>query len=695
MRTAASLKSLPESLALALRAGLFLGGLFGLGDGLVAAVRTSAALPPTAFAGCLAAAVFEYCGVAVAALAVFALVFHPAIGGWSRRARMQALLAVGLTAGVFAEIYWWARPFVFDGYRSDSAPRILAALGFLALALLVARFTARPLAALLDRLDWALIGPIAAVFLGGGAYLFAQRDVLADHGIPNERTHDMPNVLLVVVDALRQDSLGCYGSPRVQSPNIDRLAREGVLFENAFTQAPFTWTSFGSMLTGKYPRRHGLVLMAAGSRMVENATLASHFESAVRDDGRALRDDDYLSVSFHTGTLSTGSGLIQGFDLYYEQLAGHGLVVAESAWSVYSSDLVLNMFRAKLAQKAGGDVAGTSREWLAENGKRRFLSMVHLYSTHTPYDPPARFRDLYVDPTYTGKLQAFYSMHREAIERHEATPTTADVQRIRDLYYAGVTQADAAIGDLVAELEKNGTLDDTLVIVTSDHGESLGEESAWGTLWEHNHMVDTNLRIPLVMRWPRTIPAGTRVGAIVDEIDVLPTVCDLAGVGWPPQTDEYSQIDGASLVPLLRGESESVRPYSISENAIYASIRDLRWKLLVPFGLIDVDDWSTAADEHGFRVLLFDLAADAAETQSVLPQQPDEARRLHDALRDWFHRMPKVRVGFSPRDEVDMKRLIESLGYTQSGIGIGGTDVGPPARGGGSGPAPRGHVDDP
>lgn len=668
MRNAAPLKLLPETLGLSLRAGLCLGGLFGLLDGVIAARVTSAALTPASLAGCLAAAVFEYCALAVAALGLLALVFHPALGHWSRLARTQALLATGLSVAVFAEIYWWTRPYVFYGRSSLSTERLLATLGFAVLALLVARFTARPLAVFLERAGWKLAGPVATILLGGAAYLAAQRDVLSGHGVPNERTRDLPNVVLVVVDALRQDVLGCYGNTRVKTPHIDRLAAEGVVFENAFTQAPFTWTSFGSLLTGKYPRRHGLVKMAAGARMVENTTLASHLEGAQRADGRELRDDDYLSVSFHTGTLSAGSGLIQGFDLYYEQLAGHGLVVAESAWSVYRSDLLLHLLGAKLEQKTGGDVAGTARAWLAENGARRFFAMVHLYSTHTPYDPPQEFRDLYVDPHYTGPVKSFYAQHREAIESGAAVPTPADIAQIQALYDAGVTQADAAIGALVAELARQGTLDDTIFIVTSDHGESLGEMN----LWEHNHMVNTNLRIPLVMRWPKGLPAGKRVAAIVDEIDVLPTVCDLMGLELPAQTDVYAQVDGASLVPLARGTAQAVREYSFAENALFASAQDARWKLLVPFDRIECGALDRT-EPGASTVVLFDLANDPAESRNVLTEHPAEARRLHAALCAWFQGMPKVRIEYSTRDLEEMKRTLEKLGYTAGGTGLGGT----------------------
>ncbi len=664
MKTAAPLVRLPESLGLAVQAAVVLGSAFGLLDGVVAAANTSAHLTLASLLGCLAAAAFEYVALAFSVLVTFALVFHPALGRWSALARLQAYCALGLTVGLFAELYWWTRPFVFYGQSSLSAPRLLASIGLLVVAALGARFVARPLAAFIQGRVLILV-PVG-MFLGCGAiYLLMQRDPLASHGVPNERTRDVPNVLLVVVDALRQDVLGCYGNARVKTPHIDALARDGVVFENAFVQAPFTWTSFGSMLTGKYPRRHGLVKMAAGTRMVENVTIAAHLENGARRDGRHLEDADFLSASFHTGTLSTGSGLIQGFDLYYEQMAGHGLVVAESAWSVFRSDLLLHLLGAKLAQKTGGDVAGTSREWFEKNGQKRFSAMVHLYSTHTPYDPPPEFKNLYVDPNYEGPFTTFYAYHREAIERGDVKPSPADVRQIKDLYFAGVTQADAAIGAILAELERQGTLDDTLVIVTSDHGESLGELG----LWEHNHMVNTNLRIPLVMRLPRGLPAGTRVSAIVDEIDVFPTVCDLMGLELPAGNDAYARIDGTSLLPLVRGEVASVREFSFAENAIFASIQDRRWKMLVPFALICSDGWEKGETSHGIGPVLLDLVNDPEETKNVLAQNIEEARRLTGALCVWFQSMPAIRIEYSPRDREAEQRL-KGLGYTDGGIGI-------------------------
>jgi arylsulfatase A-like enzyme len=500
------------------------------------------------------------------------------------------------------------------------------------------------------------------------AYVYLHGGKLGDRGVVGERNKHLPNVLLVVVDALRQDTLGCYGSETVRSPRIDQLANEGVLFENAFVQAPFTWTSFGSFLTGKYPRRHGLLAMAPGLRFPRNITLPFHLKQACFEEtsarkGSCLEDSDFLGATFHTGTLSTGSGLLRGFDVYYEQMAGHGIVQADSPWSVFRSDLLLHVIAAKAGTKLGGDTAATAKRWFDAHGDRRFVAMVHLYSTHTPYDPPQEFRAPYCDPAYDGPVKAFYAQHREAIERGEATPTAADVAQIKNLYYAGVTEADHKIGMLCDALRERGVLDDPLVIVTSDHGESLGEPGLWETsLWEHDHMVQTNLRIPLVMRWPKGLPAGVRVGAIVDSIDVVPTVCDLIGVRVPREDGEFGIVDGVSLVPLVRGEAQSVREFSFAENGLLASIQDQRWKLVVPAEMLDAKEGETPASLPAWLV---DLESDPGEVRNAAADHPAEVERLKNALLAWSASLPirKADEVISPRERERMERQMQALGY--------------------------------
>lgn len=651
--------------------------VFGTIDAIVAARSTSLSIG--AFAGCWAATLLTYAAVWIPLLVTIALVLAPMLvrrGADDARAR---LVTVGVALGIFCELYWWTRPYVFYGRSSVSIERLGSAACMAILALVVAWWLVRAVGARLAR--YAAIAAIVLIgaCIGGTAYLGAHGSAIAQRGVVNERNREMPNVLLVIVDAMRQDVLGCYGNTRVKTPAIDALAANGVVFENAFTQAPFTWTSFGSLLTGKYPRRHGLIKMAPGERMEPNVTLPFHFKTATRRAGGTLSDDDVLAASFHTGTLSAGSGLLRGFDMLFEATAGHELVVLDDPWSVLRAHLLLSIFRQKINQRFdSGIVASAARKWLASSAHKRFVAMVHLYSTHTPYDPPQEFRALYCDPSYTGPVKAFYAQHREMIEDGHYQPTDADVAQIQNLYYAGVTQADRLIGELVGELEKAGVLDDTIVIVTSDHGESLGELGPGGVpLWEHDHMVQTNLRIPLVMSWPRKLPTKTRVAALVDEIDVFPTVSDLAALELPKVAGERDRIDGVSLLPLIRGEVERVREHSYAESGTHSCIQDERFKLVVRRRFLHAKSWDNAlaswknAFEKGEYVpQLFDLQADPTEQHDVVSEHPDDALRMYETLYRWSVSLP-IPLDRNVRSDRDRRNeeLFNGLGYTAGGTG--------------------------
>ncbi|MBL8859910.1 MAG: sulfatase-like hydrolase/transferase [Planctomycetes bacterium] len=671
-----------STLRRALVAGMVVGAAFGLVDALIAARIGTADLTVTSFLGCVAGAVFEYVLVWSAGLFVASIVARPVISRRDGEAQTLAFVRIALLCGLFLELYWWSRPYLFPGWNSLSIARILVTIGIALVALVLAFVSARPVVNVLRRAGPALVVLVLLIAGSGAGYLALHRGSVGSLGEKNARSETVPNVLLIVVDALRADTLGCYGHPRVKSPFIDALAAEGVLFENAFTQAPFTWTSFGSFLTGKYPRRHGLVKMAPGVAMSrENVTLPYHLKRACFDDearkGTCLERSDYLGATFHTGTLSTGTGLLRGFDVYYEQMAGHGIVVVDSAWSVFRSDLLLHLIVDKTRAKVGTGVPRVSKDWLTRFGDRRFMAMVHLYSTHTPYDPEPQYRDMYVDPKYTGRFKSFYASDREGIESGKYTTDAADVAQIQNLYYAGVTQDDAKIGALLQVLKDRGVLDDTIVIVMSDHGESLGE----GGLWEHNHMVQTNLRIPLVVRWPKGLPAGTRVQALVDEIDLVPTLCDLMGIEVPHEPGERGMVDGVSLMPLIRKEVEAVRKYSYAENGIWIGIQDLRWKLVVPAELLPPGEWPKQKTPYGEVPWLVDLLNDPDETKNLLEKEPAEVERLLKALREFDASMPipkSVEV-LSDRDREQQSRNFKALGYT--GEGIGGARHPKPAQG--------------
>ena len=359
----------------ALHAGLAGGALWGLIDGVVAASHAGTGGPLTLL-GCLAAATFVHALLAAAALLVTTPLWHAALGRRPAAVRFRWLLGLVLGVALFLDLYWWTRPFVLWGVPATDPRRLAAGAGMALGGLLGGVLLARLLAGAL-RSRGARLATLLLV-ASGAVYLLVTRPAVSERGEINDLNRDMPNVLLFVVDALRQDVLGCYGNERIKTPVIDGLASRGVVFENAFVQAPYTWTSFGSILTGKYPRRHGLLKMAPGVRMPENITLASHLKEQA----------GYTGATLMTGTLTNGSGLLRGFDAYYEAMVGHPLVQTDRPWSVFRSELVLARVWTKLQQRFDpAPVATQAVNWLRENGRRRFVAMVHYYSTHTPYDP--------------------------------------------------------------------------------------------------------------------------------------------------------------------------------------------------------------------------------------------------------------------------------------------------------------------
>lgn len=679
MTTPGARLGLATTLRAALNAGLLVGLVVGIADGLGAGLRTGTEGLVT-WLGCLAAAALIY-GLVWSALALlFGLALHARLRERDLGQRFAAVCAPVLGLGLFTELYWWTRPFLFYGLPATDPKRLAVALLLLPAALALGYALVHLGRRLPNALRWAGAALVPVAWLGGGAFIVHSSREAAEFGKLNERTRELPNVLLFVCDAMRADKLGCYGDERVQTPRMDQLAREGVLFERALVQAPFTGSSFGSYFTGKYPRRHGFVKMAADTRMAPNITLASHLKSAALLRGGRLEPTDYQCITFMTGAISQASGLARGFDAYFEAFMGHDLVDVQNPWSVFRSELVLSIFKAKLEQRlTSTPVADEAARWFAEHGDKRFFAMVHLFSTHTPYDPPQDLRDQYCDPTYDGPVRVFRSDHAHAIHRGHATPSEADKRQIADLYAGGVTHTDRQIAQVLAALEARGVLDDTIVIVTADHGEELGEHG----VWEHNHMFQSNLRVPLIVSWPNRLPFGRRVSALVESIDLVPTVCEWIGLAPPfeerldDQGRNYGALDGLSLAPLVEGRVDSVREFSFAENGVEMSVQDLEWKLVVPF--VDQQMNVFSLQGRSFESLeslasskprLFHLASDPGELHDVVERERPVAERLFAELQRWDASMPipRIEIVLSDRDREEHARRLRELGYAD-GIG--------------------------
>ena len=712
----------------ALNAGALAGLWVGLADGLRVAqalhrLPDQAILPATPlgplellpnFAG--AVLLYGALGIPLALIAAIALgTLAPGPGPVTFEKRVFTGVA-GVLLALLA--IWWQREVQASGLPVTDVRRLLPMLGLAFGSLVFAWLLGHLLYRRYRKLHAASsIAVLLAWLVGFGTLVQAGRARDAE-GALNDRNRDLPNVVFVIVDALRADMLEPYGNGTVHTPNLTELAEAGVVFEDAWVQAPFTGASFGSFFTGKYPRRHGLLTMEPGMRVAPGKTFIHLLEEGTRPDGTTMEDADYSTASFMTGAMSHGSGLMEGFDAYQEIMLGRDLTQVKSGWSIFKGYLAPVAVAFKLRIKTNRDaLVSDAADWIRQHEDRRFAMFVHLYSTHTPYDPAPEFRAPYVDPTYDGRIQRFSAFHRMEIEQRGEVGgeplTPEDVRQIGDLYMGGVTEADHHIGVLLEALVDIDALNDTVFVVTSDHGEDLGTGSGLQVegntvtsigRWEHNHMYKSNLWVPLILRAAGRLPYGTRVKSAVEGVDWLPTLAELCDLSLPglqgedPRSPDY--VDGVSLVDLANaasmaeavGDPGPVKDFRIAEDATYVSISDGRYMLTVerwgvleegwqivleglpggsrdPIGSVRFHDLEThpSGEVDLFRDIVRNADADPALRERVL----GEVERLRAMLVEWNAYQPRAveSIERSERDretdENEAQRLA-ALGYTDS-----------------------------
>jgi arylsulfatase A-like enzyme len=404
------------------------------------------------------------------------------------------------------------------------------------------------------------------------------------------------NVLVIVIDTLRADHLSCYGYDRPTSPFLDRWANDrAVLFENVVAPAPWTLPSHTSLFTGLNAIRHG----------VNHNTPAPGSLVTMAD---LLRDQGYATAAITGGGfLRPAFGLNQGFERY-------------SSWPLVKKNREL---------REGVDRA---LRWLEEFRDRPHFLFFHTYEVHGPPSerepffselatvPPAEVkyfprRHDWRDVIYPGE---YFVAFDEGRDEPRSGLEFDDFQRIRSMYDSRIAYTDRELQRLFEGLTKLGLGDSTLVVVTSDHGEALGEDGRAG----HQYLEDYNLMVPLLIGIPDGRFAGTRVKQQVRLVDVLPTVLDTLAINLP------AGIDGASLLPLAAGEpwkgGNRAVSYSGANNKGLALRFDSGWKYR-----LNNAAWKTLAG----RESLFDLRSDPEERRDVSETDPRTAGIRRDAWR--------------------------------------------------------------
>ncbi len=435
-----------------------------------------------------------------------------------------------------------------------------------------------------------------------------------------------PDVILVSVDTLRADRLGCYGYERDTSPNIDRLAAKGVVFENCMSQSPWTLPSYGSLFTSLYPGEHraGVTDRAEVWTTGGDASKLSKTGHRLIDEvptlATALSGSGYRTAGFYFNPyLTPQTGMSRGFDEY--------------------------MFL-RYSANAGVDRA---LEWLEQNeGLPRFV-FLQLFDPHWPYSAPAPY-----DQKFSATAVESIEGYPWALSDIRDQPQSDERKALLSDHYDGeIAYTDAELGRLFEYFERADATDQPLILFQSDHGEEFWDHGRF----EHGHSMHTELlRVPLLISMPSTL-APSRVRETVRTIDVFPTVMDLLGLGAP------EGLAGSSLVSKARGEQEGVHLVGFAESILwgrpYAPYDEA--KVLV------VDGWKLVKGDGKAPTQLFRLLSDPGEQKNLAGENPHMVELLMSKLEAKVTGAREAGDGELLEFDQREQDQLHGLGYTGEG----------------------------
>jgi len=475
--------------------------------------------------------------------------------------------------------------------------------------------------------------PVLGLVGGALVALTIGRSTLADRtatsGLPPAK-EGAKNVLLVVMDTVRADALSVYGYGRPTTPNLERLAKRGVKFERAWSTAPWTLPSHCSIMTGRWPHEMSAELYSPLDATYP--TLAEH-----------LAGKGYATGGFVANTTYCGSetGLARGFSHYEDNPISVAGMIHNTALGSRVIEPAVAAVNRKASRALRGNGKKTARSisdhalaWIDARGDRPFFAFLNFFDAHNPYVTPKGFnRHLGIAPAN----DADYQLLGRWFYVDPKTLTPRELQLGRDAYDDCIAYIDEQLGRLFDELDRRGVLDETLVIVTSDHGEAFGEHGLFG---HASSLYHSELRVPLLIVEPKRVPGGRTVAESVSLRDLPATVVDLLGVS------DGSAFPGRSLARAWSSSGEATADPLLSEVVAPVMSPPNHGRSPVFRGSMDavVDEEKIYIRNKDGTEELFDLATD--------PEQ------LHDLSR-------------SPESSAVMDRLRRSIDRIRSAPGNG------------------------
>jgi len=400
-----------------------------------------------------------------------------------------------------------------------------------------------------------------------------------------------PNVILITISSLRADHVGCFGYQRDTTPNFDAFCKQGVLFVKAFASSGWMMPAHGSIFTSLYPSLHGATHINK-SLGEQNYTLAE-----------VLAENGYYCVGFCCNPRLNGEkGYAQGFDLYDDYSVS---MILDSLAFEYAERIDLN-------KKRTNDLINDAAiRWLQNNTHMPFFMFLHYYDPHWDYLPPPPYDRLY-DLDYDGPIDGT-GIAREPLFSNPPEPR--DIAHMIALYDGEVRQTDDDFGELLCFLRQERLLDNSIVIVMGDHGEQFYEHGHTS----HHGVFEELIHIPLAIWTPGSGEEGKQVGALVSQLDMLPTILDYLEIPVP------ETCQGTTLRPLIEGREDSVHDFVLAEYTGGAapdsySLRSVSYKYC----------------EEAGKQFGYDLKSDPKEQRKIMP--PDFCVELK-ALEEQFHNL--------------------------------------------------------
>ncbi|HEX3034595.1 MAG TPA: sulfatase-like hydrolase/transferase [Thermodesulfobacteriota bacterium] len=450
-----------------------------------------------------------------------------------------------------------------------------------------------------------------------------------------DSNHRIKHVILITVDTLRADVLSSYKSKQsVFTPNIDQLAKDGILFKKAISPAPWTLPSFASIMTGLSPSVH--MATKRESKLPDNLqTLAEYMYDA----------NYYTAAIGYNWYLSPNFNISQGFIEYNFFPKSMGNTFGSQILKLFPNDF-FNLF---LTEASTRDLTKLAVKWLESNHEEDFFLWLHYYDPHVPYIPPADYLPKGEPPPAIGRRFAKQSEVRGGY----FVPSFAEREWIRKLYEGEVRYVDENIGELITTLKRLNLYDESLIVFTSDHGEEFWEHDSY----EHGHtLYNEVLQVPLLIKLPVSASRG-QVDTVVSTQSVMPTVLDLCGINYDSgrfSADSLSTLWGSNTgsfneQPII---STGLLYYEDRESVIFDGLK------YIHFLLTDREE-------------LYDLTRDPSEQTSVVRLSPEKADRAREILGK--HKKIAIRLrehyrtGNVEKVKLDKKATqdLKSLGYIQ------------------------------